>query len=86
MGRDGPQLLGTLDVEHLIVKEDVRPDLLQQRPLGSTGEEKSLVDLQAPATQGFEYAGPGASCTTGRHQERTDGTVHTLVLGIKLPL
>lgn len=54
MSGDGARLLSTLDVEHLVIEENVRFNLLQQRPLGGASEEECLVDLQAPATQGFE--------------------------------
>lgn len=51
VGSHGAQLLGSLHMEHLVVEEDVRPDLLQQRPLGSPGQEQSLIRLQAPTAQ-----------------------------------
>lgn len=86
VSRYGPQLFGPLDVEHLIVKEDVRFDLLQQRPLGSPGQEKRLIDLQAPATQGLQDASAGTGGAAGRDQEGSDGTVDALVFDVELSL
>ena len=86
VGGDGPQLLGALDVEHLVVEKDVGLDLLQQRALGGPGEEQSLVDLQAPAPQCLQHTGPGAGRAARRYQEGADGTVQTLVFGVEHPL
>ncbi|TNN52395.1 hypothetical protein EYF80_037418 [Liparis tanakae] len=66
--RYGSQVFGPLDVEHLVVKVDVRFDFLQQRPFGGPGQEQSLVDLQAPAAERLQDAGPGAGRAAGRHQ------------------
>lgn len=86
VSRYGSQFLGPLDVEHLIVKEDVRLDLLQQRPLRSPGQEKGFVDLQTPATQGLQDAGAGTGGAAGRDEESADGAVDALVFGVELPL
>lgn len=84
--RYGSHFFGPLNVEHLVVEVDVRFDFLQQGPFGSPGQEESLVDLQAPAAERLQDAGPGAGRAAGRHQEGSDGTVHALVLGVKLSL
>lgn len=84
--RYGPQLLGALDVEHLVVEEDVWFDFLQQGAFGCPGQEESLVDLQAPAPERLEDARPRAGGAAGRHQEGSDGAVQPLVLGVEFPL
>lgn len=86
MCRYGSQLLGPLNVEHLVVKEDVWSDFLQQGPFRSPRQEESLVDLQAPAAEGLQDASPGAGGAASRHQVGSDGTVHALILGVKFSL
>ena len=81
-----PHSRGALDVEHLVVEVDVRLDLPQQGPFGSARQEEGLVDLQAPAAQGLQDAGPRAGGAAGRDQVGSDGTVQTLVLGVELSL
>lgn len=49
MSSDCPELLGTLDVKHLIIKEDVWPYLMKERPLRSPSQKEGLVYLQPPA-------------------------------------
>lgn len=49
MSSDCPELLGTLDVKHLIIKEDVRSDLMKDRPLRSPSQKEGLIYLQSPA-------------------------------------
>lgn len=58
VGRYGSQLLGSLNVEHLVVKEDVRPNFLQQWPFRSARQEQSFVNLQAPAAEGLQDTSP----------------------------
>lgn len=82
----GSQFLGPLNMEHLVIEEDVRFDLLQQWPLRSSGQEEGLVNLQAPAAEGLQDASPGAGGTAGRDQEGPDGTIQTLVLGVEFSL
>ena len=84
--RYGSHLLGPLNVEHLVVKEDVRFDFLQQGSFRSPSQEESLVDLQPPAAESLQDAGPRAGGAAGRHQEGSDGTVQALVLGDEFPL
>lgn len=86
VSRYGSQLFGPLDVEHLIIKEDMGFDLLQQRPLWSPGQEKGLIDLQAPATQGLQDTSAGTGGAAGRDQEGSDGTVDALVFDVELSL
>lgn len=49
VGRHGAHLLSPSHVEHLVVKEDVRADLLQEGALGCSRQEQGLIRLQAPA-------------------------------------
>lgn len=51
VGGHGAHLLRSLHVEHLIIEEDVGPDLPEQGALGSPGQEQSFVRLQPPAAQ-----------------------------------
>lgn len=82
----GSQLLGPFNVKHLVVEKDVRFDFLQEWPFRSSGQEEGLVDFQAPATEGFQDTGSWAGSAAGRYQECSDGTVHTLVLGVEFSL
>lgn len=84
--RYGSKFLSPLNVEHLVVKVDVGFYFLQQGPLRSPGQEKSLVDLQAPASESLQDTSPGAGSTAGRDQEGSDGTVQTLILGVEFSL
>lgn len=86
VSRYGPQLLSSLNVEHLIVKVDVRFDLLKQRPLWSPSQEKSLINLQTPATQSLQDTGARAGSAAGCDQEGADGTVDALVFDVELSL
>lgn len=73
-------------MEHLVVKVDVRFYFLQQGPFRSSGQEESLVDLQAPAAESLQDTSPGAGSAAGRDQEGSDGTVQALVLGVEFSL
>lgn len=84
--RYGSQFLGPLNVEHLVIEEDVRFYLLQEGPFRSSGQEKSFVDFQAPAAEGLQDTSSWAGSAAGRDQEGSDGTAHTLVLGIEFSL
>lgn len=86
VSRYGSQFFSPLDVEHLIIKEDVRFDLLQQRPFWSPGQKKSLVDLQTPATQSLQDASARTGSAAGRDKEGSDGTVDALVFDVELSL
>lgn len=86
VGGYGSQFRGPFNMEHLVVKEDMRPDLLKQGPFRSPRQEESLVDLQAPAAEGLQDTSSGAGSAAGRDQEGSDGAAQTLVLGIEFPL
>lgn len=58
MSRYGAHLLGSLNVEHLVIKEDMWFDFLQQRSFRCPSEEQSLVNLQAPAAKGLQDTSP----------------------------
>lgn len=86
VSRYGSQFLSPLDVEHLIVKVDVRLDFLQQRPLRSPSQKKSLIDLQTPTTQSLQDASARAGGAAGRDQEGSDWTVDALVFDVEFSL
>lgn len=86
VGGDGAHLGRSLHVEHLIVKVDVRPDLLQHGALRSSRQEQGLVDLQAPGPERLQRPDPRAGCAASRDQVRPDGTVQALAFGVKLLL
>lgn len=86
VSRYGSQFLSPLDVEHLIIKEDVRLDFPQQRPLRSPSQEKSLIDLQTPTTQSLQDASARTGGAAGRDQEGPDWTVDALVFGVEFSL
>lgn len=86
VGSDGAHLSRSLHVKHLIVKVDVRPDLLQHGALGGPRQEERLVDLQAPGPERLQGPDPGAGGAAGRHQVGPDGTVQPLSFGVELLL
>lgn len=86
VSRYGSQFLSPLDVEHLIIKEDVRFDFLQQRPLWSPSQEKSLIDLQTPTTQSLQDASARTGGAAGCDEEGSDRTVDALIFDVELSL
>jgi len=86
VGSDGAHLGRALHVKHLIVKVDVRPDLLQHGALGRPRQEQGLVDLQAPGPERLQRTDPRAGRAASRDQVRPDGTVQALAFGVKLLL
>lgn len=84
VGGDGAHLSRSFHVEHLIVKVDVRPDLLQHGALRRPRQEQSLIDLQTPGPEGLQGPDPRAGGAASRHQVRADGTVEALPFGIEL--
>ena len=86
MGGHGSHLGRSLNMEHLVVKVNVGPDLLQHGALGGPGQEQGLVRLQAPGPQGLQGPDPRAGCAAGRHQVSADGAVQTVTPGVELLL
>lgn len=86
VSRYGSQFLSPLDVEHLIIKEDVRFDFLQQRPLWSPSQEKSLIDLQTPTTQSLQDASARTGGAAGRDEEGSDRTADALIFDVEFSL
>lgn len=84
VGGDGAHLGRSLHVKHLIVKVDVRPDLLQHGALGCPRQEEGLVNLQPPGPQRLQGPDTGAGGAASRHQERADGTLEALAFGVEL--
>lgn len=83
---DGAEFFGPLNVKHLVVKVDVRFYLLQQGPFWGSGQEESLVHLQAPTAKGLQHSGPRAGGAAGRDQEGSYGAIQTLVFGVEFSL
>lgn len=79
-------LLSSSHMEHLVIEEDVRTDLLKEGALGRSCEEQGLIRLQAPAAQGLESPGPRTGCAARCHQVGTDGTLQPQALGVELLL
>lgn len=73
-------------MEHLVIKEDVWADLLQQGALGRARQEQGFVGLQAPAAQGLERPGPRTGCTACRHQVGADRALQPKALGVEFLL
>ncbi|KAI9537595.1 hypothetical protein NQZ68_023840 [Dissostichus eleginoides] len=46
-----PDFRGPLHMKHLVIKENVRPDLLKHGALGCPCQKESLIDLQTPRAQ-----------------------------------
>lgn len=86
VGSDGAHLGRSLHVKHLVVKVDVRPDLLQHGALGGPRQEQRLVDLQAPGPEGLQGPDAGAGGAASSHQVGSDGTVEALSFGVELLL
>lgn len=86
MGGHRAHLLSPSYVEHLVIKEDMRADLLQKGTLGCSCKEQGLIRLQAPAAQGLESPGPRAGCTARCHQVRAYRTLQSQALGVELLL
>lgn len=84
VGSDGAHLGRSLHVKHLIIKVDVRPDLLQHGALRRPGQEQRLVDLQPPGPERLQGPDPRAGGAASRHQVGSDGTVEALSFGVKL--
>lgn len=73
-------------MEHLVIKEDVWADLLQEGTLGRSCKKQGLICLQAPAAQGLESPSPRAGCTAGCHQVGADWALQPQALGVELLL
>lgn len=73
-------------MEHLVIKEDVWADLLEQGALGRSRKEQGFICLQAPAAQGLESPGPRAGCAACRHQVGADWALQPQALGVELLL
>lgn len=86
VGSDGPHLGRSFHVKHLIVKVDVRSDLLQHGALGCPCKEQGLVDLQAPGPEGLQCSDPRTGCASSSDQVCSDGAVESLAFGIELLL
>lgn len=86
MGGYCTHLLSPSHVEHLVVKEDVWADLLEEGALGCSRKEQGLIRLQAPAAQGLESPGPGTGCTACRYQVGADRALQAQALGVELLL
>lgn len=86
MGGHCAHLLSPGHVEHLVIKVDVRADLLQEGALGRARKEQGFICLQAPAAQGLKRPGPGAGCTACRHQVGADGALQPQALGVEFLL
>lgn len=86
MGSNSAHLLGSLNVEHLVIKEYVWPNLQQQGPFRGPGKEQSLINLQAPASECLKHTDPRAGCASGRHQEGADRAVQSLIFGVEFLL
>lgn len=86
MGGHSAHLLGPSHVEHLVIKEDVRADLLQEGALGRARQEQGFICLQAPAAQGLESPGPRTGCTACRHQVGADRALQPQALGVEFLL
>ena len=84
VGSDGAHLCCSLHVKHLIVKVDVRPDLLQHGALWCAREEQRLVDLQTPGPERFQRSNPGARRASSCDQVGSDGTFQALSFSVKL--
>lgn len=86
MGSHCAHLLSSSHMEHLVIKEDVWADLLEERALGCSCKEQGLVGLQAPAAQGLESPGPRAGCAACCHQVGADWALKAQALGVELLL
>lgn len=84
VGSDGAHLSRSFNVKHLIIKVDVRPDLLQHGALWSSSKEQGLIDLQAPGPERLQRPDSRAGSTPSRDQECPNGAVKTMAFGIKL--
>lgn len=84
VGGDGAHLSCSLYMKHLIVKVDVRPDLLQHGALRCSGEEQGLVDLQSPGPECLQRPDPRAGCATSCDQVCSDGAVQALAFSVEL--
>lgn len=84
VGSDGAHLSRSFHVKHLIVKVDVRPDLLQHGALRCSCKEQGLVNLQAPGPECLQCPDPRAGCTSSCDQVCSDGTVKALAFSIEL--
>lgn len=84
MGGNGTHLCCSLHMEHLIIKVDVRPNLLQHGALRCPCEEQGLIDLQAPGSERLQRPSSGARCAASCDQEGADGTVQAVAFGIEL--
>ena len=73
-------------MEHLVIKEDMWADLLQEGALGCSRKEQGLIRLQAPGAQGLESSGSRTGCTACRHQVGADWTLQPQALGVELLL
>lgn len=86
VGSHCAHLLSPSHMEHLVIKEDMWADLLQEGALGCSRQEQGLIRLQAPAAQGLESPGPRTGCTASRHQVGADGTLQPQAFGVELLL
>ena len=86
MRRDSPKFFCPLDMWHLVIKEDVWLDFLQNGPFRFPSQEAELIDLKAPAPQSLQDTGPWAGSTAGCYQVGTYGAGNTLILSIELLL
>lgn len=84
VGSDGAHLSRSLHVKHLIIKVDVRPNLLQHGALRRPCKEQGLVDLQAPGPECLQRPDPRAGRATCCDQVCSDGTVQALAFSVKL--
>lgn len=84
VGSDGAHLSRSFYVKHLIVKVDVRPDLLQHGAFRCSCKEQGLVNLQAPGPECLQRPDPRAGCTSSCDQVCSDGTVKALAFSIEL--
>lgn len=86
MTRHCPKFSCSLHMKHLVIKENVGPDLLQHGAFGGPGQEESLVDLQTPRPQRLQRSGTRTGCAASRHQVGTDRAVHALTFAVELLL